>query len=259
MGFTIGADFYGGTSARQGTLAQHHVDAFAVAPDGTFELWFGPEPRPGNWIRLEPDATGMIVRQTFFDRSAERRAVLAIERVGRVGAPPPLAPETVAAQLRRAAGFVTGCATLFLEMRARWAEAPNTVHGHSGKSVLHLHGDPDLWYASGAWRLAADEALVIDVTPAARFVYWGFQLANRWLESLDYRYLPVATNNSRAVRRADGTWRVVVAHDDPGVPNWLTTAGHAEGAMCFRWLLAEDDPPPPRLRVVKRPHVASLP
>jgi hypothetical protein len=36
----------------------------------------------------------------------------------------------------------------------------------------------------------------------------------------------------------------VVAHTDPGVANWLDTAGHRQGPMIFRWLRAESAPVP---------------
>ena len=38
--------------------------------------------------------------------------------------------------------------------------------------------------------------------------------------------------------------------DDPGVPNWLSTAGHHEGRLWFRWFLAETLPERPRAEVV---------
>ena len=38
-------------------------------------------------------------------------------------------------------------------------------------------------------------------------------------------------------------------HEDPGVENWLTTAGHDRGAMCWRWIRAAAHPQP-RTRVV---------
>ena len=38
--------------------------------------------------------------------------------------------------------------------------------------------------------------------------------------------------------------RIVVAHDDPGVDNWIDTAGHGQGTMCFRWIGAEEHPQP---------------
>jgi hypothetical protein len=39
--------------------------------------------------------------------------------------------------------------------------------------------------------------------------------------------------------------RIVVAHRDPGArfPNWLTTDGHREGGMLFRWIGADEHPP----------------
>jgi hypothetical protein len=37
----------------------------------------------------------------------------------------------------------------------------------------------------------------------------------------------------------DGSVVIVVAHVDPGVPNWLDTAGHTVGLMPQRWVEAE--------------------
>ena len=48
----------------------------------------------------------------------------------------------------------------------------------------------------------------------------------------------------------DGSVRIVVAHEDPGVPNWINTVGHARGTMCFRWIRAKEHPQP-QTRVVK--------
>jgi len=46
-------------------------------------------------------------------------------------------------------------------------------------------------------------------------------------------------------------FRVVIAHTDPGVPNWLDTAGHPIGAAFVRWLCADGLPPRPTATVVK--------
>ena len=42
----------------------------------------------------------------------------------------------------------------------------------------------------------------------------------------------------------------VMAHRDPGHANWLETAGHARGTMCFRWVGAKEHVHP-TARVVK--------
>ena len=56
-------------------------------------------------------------------------------------------------------------------------------------------------------------------------------------------------NHETAVADADGHVRIVVAHRDPGVPNWLDTAGHRRGGLALRWVGAEEIPEP-RTRVV---------
>jgi hypothetical protein len=110
-------------------------------------------------------------------------------------------------------------------------------------------GDPDLYYAGGYWRIAPDEALVVDLVPP-RCRYWSFLLCNYWTESLDYRYRPIWTNGHRATHRPDGSVRIVVAAEEPRLPGitWLDTEGHREGTMTLRYLLAETTPiPTPRV------------
>jgi hypothetical protein len=42
----------------------------------------------------------------------------------------------------------------------------------------------------------------------------------------------------------------VVAHRDPGVPNWLDTSGHARGTIYWRFMLPDERPEAPTCRVV---------
>ena len=37
---------------------------------------------------------------------------------------------------------------------------------------------------------------------------------------------------------------VVIAHEDPGLPNWLDPSGYAEGYVCYRWMLSDTYPAP---------------
>ncbi|MCB1706992.1 MAG: hypothetical protein KDI17_19180, partial [Halioglobus sp.] len=57
--------------------------------------------------------------------------------------------------------------------------------------------------------------------------------------------------------RDDGSVRVVISHIDPGVPNWIETAGHDMGTMCWRWIGA-DEHPLLNVRVMKLADLASL-
>ena len=57
-------------------------------------------------------------------------------------------------------------------------------------------------------------------------------------------------NKHTAQKKPDGSVTIVLAHRDPGVANWLDTAGHRLGTLCFRWVGAKETVHP-RTRVVK--------
>src|SRR6185295_8803932 len=93
-------------------------------------------------------------------------------------------------------------------------------------------------------------ALIIEGR-APRCAFWNLCLWNPYLQTYDYRYHRIAINGGQTQYEADGSWRVVVAARDPGMPNWLSTAGHPRGVLWFRWFLAEEHPERPQTRVVK--------
>ena len=73
--------------------------------------------------------------------------------------------------------------------------------------------------------------------------YIGFQLGNLWGESLEYGSAMGSLNGHQSEVDPDGVIRLVVAHRDPGVPNWLDTTGHREGFLTPRWTYSETPPP----------------
>ena len=80
--------------------------------------------------------------------------------------------------------------------------------------------------------------------------YWNFQLDNYWMESLDYRHHRIHTNKHLAHYEADRSVRLIIAHEDPHLPNWIETTRRTSGTMCFRWVRAKAHPEP-ATRVVK--------
>jgi hypothetical protein len=111
-----------------------------------------------------------------------------------------------------------------------------------------MGGDPNIRMWLGRWALGPEETLVVEAMPP-KCDYWNFQLGNIWAESLDFRTRPVHVNSGSAVYRDDGSFRLVVAHEDPGVDNWIDTAGHHHGVMALRWVRT-DAHPKPAVRVV---------
>ncbi|GFR52556.1 hypothetical protein Agub_g15144 [Astrephomene gubernaculifera] len=89
---------YTGSRPGQGSGRAAHLDSsqLVTQPDGSFEIFLTPQPRGANWLPLPTDASRLVVRQTFLDRSREQPARVAIERLplrGSAPSPPrPLAP-----------------------------------------------------------------------------------------------------------------------------------------------------------------------
>ena len=100
----------------------------------------------------------------------------------------------------------------------------------------------------GSWQLAPDEALVVEVEPP-QGLYWSYSLGNPWWETIDYGRHQSSLNGHQAVLDNDGVLRVVIAHRDPGIANWLDTAGHSEGPLILR-CVRTDTAPVPTARVV---------
>jgi hypothetical protein len=225
------------------------VKDLTLGPNDSLEIRLSREPKPGNWLKL-PDADGtLIVRQTFLDRKNETRAELAIERIDSREQTSALSLPGLERGLASAASLVTACAMIFPTWAQGFKKHKNALPRFDPNLSRMFGGDPNIAYYHSYWELADDEALVIEVTPPV-CEYWNFQLNNYWMESLDYRYHDVCINKAGATLQSDGSVRVVVAHEDPGVPNWLTTAGHGFGTMCWRWVRAPENPEP-RTRVVK--------
>lgn len=259
--FAIYGGSYGKSEQGRDTVAFVDLDALEVAPDGTFEVRLSAREQPGNWIRLGPGATTLMIRQTFWDRRTESPGEFRIERTDATTPPPPLDPATVAAALRRTTRYLRGSNKLFFDYADAFAAAGiNRFAPSDPEGMRRNQGIPFNQMSSGWWRLAQDEAAVIDFVPPPECPYWMFVLSNYWGESFDYRHHPIHTNARRARRRADGSVRLVVSARDPGLDDvqWISTAGHDEGVWQFRWYRLEGPPPCPTPRIVPTARVAGL-
>jgi hypothetical protein len=248
LGFGTYAGNYG-SGGRMGQSGYLEAAELEIGPDGSFEILLSCDDKPGNWLRMEPDTSSLIVRQTFEDRANEAIAELSIERLGAEGPPPPITPEFIDRGLAAASAYMAGTAALFADWAEGFAKHKNALPLFDPSVARAAHGDPNICYFHGYWELLPDEALLVEVTPP-KCDYWNFQLNNHWMESLDYRYHRIAVNHHGAHLEPDGSVRLVIAREDPGSGNWLDTAGHARGTMCLRWIGA-DAHPHPSTRVVK--------
>jgi hypothetical protein len=216
-------------------------------PDGSFEIVLGGERRPGNWLPLHRDAGYVAIREYFWDWDREQAARFEISLLDPPpGPPPPLEPAAAAALLDSAGEWIETSTRFWSE----WVEQLRAGHRRNqvAPARRYVGGADDIRYGNDVFRLEPDEALVLE-TEVPRARYWGFQLCNLWFESLDYAHRQTSLNGQQARVDADGRVRCVVAHRDPGVPNWLDTAGHREGVLQYRWIWSQTSPQP-RARVV---------
>ncbi len=251
-----------GRGAGMPPTGQIDSGSLSVRDDGTFDVLLGAERpaalEPGqSWLPMTSETGTLIVRQVRL-RPDEELAELRLERLDAPARPGPLTAERLDEGLTSAAMLVNGAAQLFAAWTRMFLSHENQLPRFDPELSSRFGGLADVAYYHSYWRLADDQALVIDAN-VPRCDHWNFQLDNHWMESLDYRYFHIHTNSARAVARADGAVRVVVAHRDPGVPNWIETAGHSFGTMCWRWWRPEGDPEAPRCRVVPVAEVRGLP
>jgi hypothetical protein len=243
-----GAGFGGGGP---GTGATLHEEQMQIAADGGFEVIISQREHPGNWLRSEVDTRSLAIRQTFLDKRNQQHAELHIERIDGDGSPPaPLDPHHLYRSLLIAGHYVKAVAGIGAQWAVRQAKWPNEFRDEAEAEETRKFKDPQIKWHQAYFELAEDEALVVEVTPPA-CEYWMIALHNHWMETLDYVHHQATLNCHSARREADGSVRFVVAHRNPGVPNWLDTAGHTRGTIGVRWVGPDVVDVLPSTRVVR--------
>jgi hypothetical protein len=221
------------------------ADDLDIAENGSFEITLSAKEHSGNWMALSERTSSLVVRQFFYDWDTEEPARLNIECLEPGPSwpdPEPLSPAGVARQMVAIGKFLEASIAFWLDVEdgGRFQgvnvfrqPAALTAMGAAAENV-------SVW---GSWELGEDQALVIEVTPPEA-LYWSVSLGNHWWETIDYANRQSSLNGHQAVIDGDGVFRAVVSHTDPGVANWLDTAGHRQGPMIFRWLRAQGAPVP---------------
>jgi hypothetical protein len=236
------------------STANELVDELEVDADGNFEVILSRDERDGNWMRIEGDAPTLTVRHFFYDWDSEVQSSLRIERLGdaveRTTAP--ASPDVlVSRQLVAFGDFVHDNLQFFLQFGG--AAPANGFLPAIDRTAMGAAAEnrPVI----GRWELGPDEALILEVEPP-QGVYWSYSLGNPWWETIHYGRHQSSLNGHQAVVDSDGLVRVVLCGRDPGVANWLDTAGHSNGAMILR-CVRTTTAPTPGARVVAFDDIAS--
>ena len=138
--------------------------AIAFKDNGDFEVVLSAQPHPGNWLKLEPDSVGVLVRIVYHDRAKETPPTMRIVRADGEQ-PRAVTPEDISDGLAIAAQEVTGYADLVWRW---WTEnlshRPNRLR-YSQATYLSNGGVADRHFAFGVWEKNPDEALTITFMP----------------------------------------------------------------------------------------------
>jgi hypothetical protein len=248
-----------------------------VGDDGGFKILFAPE-RPeghtGNFVPTlkvvskphpkdptapaERYASYISGRQLFYDWEREDAVHFEMVQLSAEGThPDPYGPEAAAGEIRRFGKIVKNQMrfwnAFWTILMGTYGEREGTIPGMAfprnafnrinAASGATGGGMSTNLYAGGIAELGPDEALIVENRVAVQPQYVGFQLGNLWGESIEYASQVGSRNGHQSHVDDDGVIRLVIAHRDPGVPNWVDTTGHPEVFMAPRWAYSETPDP----------------
>jgi hypothetical protein len=236
------------------STANELVDELVVDADGNFEVILSPDERTGNWMKIAGDHPTLTVRHFFYDWDTETPSSLRIERLGDAveRKTARVSPDILMSRQLVALGeFVHDNLQFFLQFGG--AAPANGFLPPIDRTAMGAAAEnrPVI----GRWELGPDDALILEVEPP-QGVYWSYSLGNPWWETIHYGRHQSSLNGHQAHTDSDGLVRVVLCERDPGVANWLDTAGHSNGAMILR-CVRTTTAPTPNARVVPFDEVAS--
>jgi hypothetical protein len=231
-------------------LANVEINDF-TAPDGSIELFIGPEKLTDRDIVVDPSERHIVmnIREAMEDWANQEVTPLRIECLDEGDRGPFLYPESDLIQrLVRAAEMVRGTARRTIRNRERLLEAAG------GENRFFIDAPSAERAANAAnltqtmvnciYRVEPGQSLIIETEMPQAARYWGIQLGDLWWRTVDYAYHQSSLNRKNAWFGADGMFRAVVSHEDPGVQNWLDPVDNDRGQILIRLNQAVGEPVP---------------
>jgi hypothetical protein len=245
----------------QGLGATLNDTQFEADADGNYEIIVSVDKVDGNWLPLAPGARSITTRH-YYEREVSinndllHHIPIAIEALDDSGPRPAPNASDVAAGIRRVTAFVKGnVVNLDNSNSPAWvSRVPNQfVPPRKDNSNEDIgYAAKDNVYAMAPFLLRKDQALVIRGRwPRCRFA--SVLLHNQLLQTFDYETRTISLNRKQAQLEADGSFTIVVAHRDPGMPNWLDTEGRQFGIIFWRFQLPEEPIEPLRTEIISLP------
>jgi hypothetical protein len=211
------------------TVVELTASDIGIVAGSDFEILLGGEGDEPNRLALPDGAIMCSIREYYFDWQPREPATFTIEYLGGE----PVRPARRFADAAAEALDLTRRSIVFWNQYMIDAEAKQRDNTF-GDRIDVPRGLQISQFGFCFYDLAPDEALHVHAdVPDAR--YWSLQLYRmRWFTALDIGRI-TSLNHTQLHVGADGRFHVVVAHRDPGVPNWLDTEGRPLGLVNFRY------------------------
>lgn len=246
------------TNPNDGPRAHLNLAELKTDADGRFDVLLSadrPAGHTGDWWKLDPGATRLMLRMVSADWGKEAEPTFSLERIDKpIGRKRPPAA-TLEQRLRALPKAIDFIGPLFVAQVEKMRSEGYTNKLRSFQAPYGaLAGQ---FYYEGSYDLADDEALIVDSAVPAKCDYRSLILTNDIYETTDWHNNHSALNDTQAPADSDGRLRIVISARDPGVRNWMDTAGHPRGAIQGRWTGC-DSQPIPEVRKVKVKDVAKF-
>jgi len=252
------------TASGTGGLGTLEDEDMVIAPDGSYEVFFSSaalrDNSWDNWVEL-PSLEGIQIarRQSHCDWSTERPGEVHIERVGTAGVPSADPDANVLLQQYADATQVVQTQGPF------WPAFASSIKDNIPVNTATP------WRPTGglgittqlsmlAWfDLEDDEALILRLPDEDVAAYYGLEISNFWGSSADWANrhasLSWGLNGTCQSEESQPTFHpaqqliianggpfcgqqdahfIVISKQDPGVQNWIETAGMTEGLIAAR-------------------------
>ena len=217
-----------------------------------FEILLGGDEQGA--IPLAEDVINVAIREYYIDWRPLEPAVFTIECLD----PPPPGPRLEVAEVvqrvDRARSHVDDSMKFWHDYMSD--NRAKQVDNEFPPTMTIAKGLPMGRYENCYWSLAPDEALIIEASEPDTH-YWNAQVYVMDVFDLVDRFGRITSRNHKQTRVSqDGLVRWVLCGEDPGVANWLDTAGRPVGLCMLRWFWPRSEAGfEPRTRVVKTSEV----
>ena len=243
------------------TRSHFDINSLPVDAQGRFDLLLSaerPQGHTGGWWQLAPTASMLMLRMVSYDWENEESPTFSIERLDRPMSRPRAPAADLEQRLRTLPGRIDFMGLMFVD-HVEQLRQEGYVHKFKEFDVAPIGGLVGQFYYETVFELADDEALIIESPVPEVCPYRSLILTNEIYETIDWINNHSCLNGAQAQPDSDGQLRFVISARDPGVKNWLDTAGHPTGAIQGRWTNCDSQPFPSIRKVALADVVKELP